>query len=480
MTDDDRMSGTLQENVLALLVFDKKHAHIVRSALTVQHFESHVIREIAGVAIDYLDQFHEPVGQHLPDHFEGILNGEDKRKAKSYRTVISGLMAVEGSINGEYVISQLNKFVRMQTIKSTVKTVVECMEDNRIEDAEVAMTKGLASGLHTWEPGINIADPKQALTFLQHLDKPLLWGVEALERFEVGPAPKTLFLLMGATNKGKSWGLINIGKNALLQRKSVLHLTLEMSAEKVTARYMQALFSLTKNEGKIKVPRFTRASADAPTIEFDEMLRPSLRDHNIERTLETMITRRLARRAPFKVKGFASGTLTMPKLNAYVDAIERFEGWSPEVVIVDTAELMALDPKDIRGSTGRIYVDLRGFGDERNAAMVTGSQVNRVGMGKQTADETDLAEDISKAFTCDTIVTYNQTTLEQKMGLARLYVPKNRDGEAKMTALITQSYPMGQFCLESRLMNDYYLQSLRPRRDDSEDEDEAPRRRTRA
>jgi replicative DNA helicase len=341
------------------------------------------------------------------------------------------------------------------------------------------MQKGLNSGVNTFEAGINVADPEQALSFLDQHEKPMRWGVEALERFDVGPAPKTLFLLMGATNKGKSWGLVNIGKHALLNRKSVVHITLEMSQEKVTARYMQALFSVTKNEGEIRVPRFGRGNTTVPTIEFDELNRPSLRDKDIYGVLETMITRRLVRRAPLKIKGFPSGTLTMAGLRSYLDSIERFEGWSPEVIIVDTAELMALDPKDIRGSTGRLYVDLRGIGDERNAAMVTGSQVNRAGMGKQTSDETDLAEDISKAFTCDTIVTYNQTALEYKMGLARLYVAKNRDGEAKMTALITQSYPMGQFCLDSRLMGDSYLQSLRPRRDD-DDEDDAPRRRTRS
>lgn len=473
MNTDDRLSGTLQENILALLCFDQKHALLVRSALTVRHFESHVFREIAGVAMDFLDRYKEPVADHLPDHFEGILKGDDARKAKSYTQVITSLFSMRDAIKGEYVVQQLHKFVRQQTIKSTVRTIVECMEDDRIDEAEEAMQKGLNAGLVSFEAGVDIANPKQALRFLDRIEKPMRWGVDALERFDVGPAPKTLFLLMGATNKGKSWGLINIGKHALLQRKSVLHLTLEMSEDKVAARYMQALFSISASEGHIRVPRF--GQAQTMTIEWDEMDRPTFRDPDIEHTLETMIKRRLVRRAPLRVKGFPSGSLTMPMLRAWLDSIERFEGWSPEVIIVDTAELMALNPNDIRGSTGRLFVDLRGLGDERDAAMVTGSQVNRGGMGKQTADETDLAEDISKAFTADTIVTYNQTELEQKMGLARLYVAKNRDGEAKMTALITQSYPMGQFCLDSRLMSDNYLQTLRPRRDRDE-EDEPPRR----
>jgi hypothetical protein len=478
--NEDRLDGTVQDNVLCVLCFDEKWAKVARGALTVRHFENSVLREIAGIAIDYLDKFGVPVGDHLPDYLEDILKGDDTRKANSYRNVVTELMAAHESksINGEFVvIGQLHKFVRQQTIKSTVKTIVECMEDGRIDDAEVAMEKGLRAGVSVFNPGLNLRDPKQALRFLEQPDKPYRMGVEALDRFDIGPAPKTLMLMLGATNKGKSWGLIHVGKHCMIQRKSVAHLTLELSEDKTMGRYMQSIFSISRKQGLVKVPRFNKGfDGSIRSVEFDELNPPSTQDDDIHEYLERRITRRLKYNVPFAVKSFAAGSLTIAGLNAWLDGLERHEGWTPDVIIIDVAENMALDAKDLRGSIGRLFVQLRGVADERNAALVTGSQVNRAGMDKQTITSTDMAEDISKAFTADVVLSYNQTAIEQKMGLARLHVAKNRDGEVGMTALITQSYPMGQFCIDSMLMSDSYLPSLRPKHDDEDDDSGARRR----
>lgn len=481
MEDDNRLSGAMQENVLVLLVFDEKHAKIARGSLTVQHFESSVIREVAGIALDFLDQFGRPVGDHLPDHLEHILKGDDERKANSYRALLENLFGAREGLNGAYVLSQLHKFVRQQTIKSAVRKVVECMEDGRIDDAEVEMQKGLNSGAVSFEPGIDLANPDQALTFLDDSEKPFLMGVAALDRYGVGPARKTLFMLNGAMGKGKSWGLGHIGKFALLQRLNVVHLTLEMSAEKTVQRYLQSMFSISKSESNVKVSRFNKTfDGSFQSIEFDTLQPVTLHDPNIRAILKSRIERRLAKRAAFKVKKFASGQLTMPALRAYLDSLERFEGLMPDMLIIDYAELMQLGTGDSkRGSIGQLFVDLRGLADERNMAVVTASQVNRVGIGKMVSDETDLAEDISKGFTVDTMVTFNQTDMEYKAGLARLFVAKNRDGEGRMSALITQSYAMGQFCLDSVPITDRYLSSLRPVANQDE-EDEAPQRKRRA
>lgn len=475
MKQEERLSGALQENILACICFDAKHASIARAALTPQLFESAVYREIAGIAIDFIDQYREPVGEHLPDHLEHILKGEDTRKAASYRRAVDELFLAQTGINGEYVISQLHKFVRQQNMKSAVMIAVEALEDGRVDEAEVALQKGLAHQSVAFESGIDLSNPDQALTFLDQTDKPFLTGIEALDRFDVGPARKTLFLGTGPLGKGKSWWLMQMGKFGLLQRLNVLHITLEMSAEQVTKRYMQMLFSITKRQGGARVPRITKSfDGGIKSIEFEHLDLPSLEDANIRGVLHDRITRRLARRAHFKVKKFASGSLTISMLNAYLDGLERYEGWSPDLVLLDYAELMQLDKNDKRGSTGTLFVDLRGIADDRNLALATMSQVNRLGIGKMTATEQDLSEDISKGFTVDSLVTYNQTPMEHQMGLARLFVSKNRDGEGQMTALITQNYAMGQFCLDSVVMTDRYIGSLNAARGAPPPDDDEP------
>lgn len=478
MQDDERISGALQENLLAMLCFDKAHAKMIRAALTPQHFESAVYREVAGVAIDFIDQYSEPVGEHLPDHLEHILKGEDTRKAASYDRLLKSLFAGQASINPDYVISSLHKFVRQQNMKSAVLRAVEALGDGRIDDAEVELQKGLKNQVLAFEPGIDLADAAQSLTYLDNADEAMLTGIDALDRFGIGPSRGTLYLVSGPLGKGKSWWLMQIGKYALLQRHVVLHITLEMSAEKTAQRYHQMLFGITKRPGTVRVPRLTKTSSgDIKAVDYEDIEDlPSMMDDDIRAVLTKKIQRRLSRRAAFKVKKFSSGSLTIAGLNAYLDGLERYEGIVPDIILVDYAELMFMDPKvDKRGAIGTLFVQLRGIADERKCAMVTASQVNRPGIGKTTTDEQDLSEDISKGFTVDTLVTYNQTDMEKKMGLARLHVAKHRDDVGGMTALITQAYEMGQFCLDSVLMGDAYLKSLRGRMGDDDEPEEQPR-----
>ena len=69
-------------------------------------------------------------------------------------------------------------------------------------------------------------------------------GIAVLDRRQVVPARGTLNILLGVTSHGKSWWLINLGKHALMHRKKVLHVTLELSAAEVQNRYLQNFFAV--------------------------------------------------------------------------------------------------------------------------------------------------------------------------------------------------------------------------------------------
>lgn len=461
---DERLSGALQENILTVLCFDVKHASIVRHAVKPQLFESTIFREVAGMAIDYLDQYKEPIGDHLADHLEGILGGDDQRKAASYRRLLEQLESARTTTNGEYVVNQVQKFVRGQNIKSALVDAVAAVDDGRVDDAALAMQKGLASQELSFSTGLRLNDPKQALRFMSQDLAPFQSGIEHLDRYGVGPARKTLMLLLAPLNRGKSWWMMHLGKWALLQRLTVLHITLEMSEEKCAQRYLQCLYSLSKEQAAARVPRFIMGrgteAGRVMSVDFETISRPSLADPNAAAFLTKKITGDLARRPPLIIKEFPTSQLTFSMLEAYLDSLERFEGVVPDLIILDYADLMALDPKNLRAELGELIKRLRGVAVSRNIAMLTASQSNREGINAKLIDERNLSEDVSKGFTADTIVTYNQTEAEFAMQLARLYVSKNRDGQARMMALISQAYGIGQFCLDSVALQSNYWQML--------------------
>lgn len=470
--DEERISGALQENVLTLLCFSKEFCHIVRNSITPKLFESAVFRDIASHAIDFLDQFKEPIGDHLADSLEGVLKGDDQRKAASYSRVLDNLFLSRDHINTKYVVSQLNHFIRQQTLKGAVVKAVEAIQKNDVDQAEVELQKGLVTQIHTFELGTNLADPSRSLKFLDAVDDGIHTGIEELDRRDVVPRAGEMFLVIAPPKKGKSWALTHIGKYALLQRRNVLHISLEMAEERVAMRYIQSFFAIAKREARVQVPLFRLDEAGRLlTIEHEEIRRPTMKDHGIRKLIESKINREFRRRPPLIIKQFPTGSLTINALNAYLDGLERFHKFIPDILILDYPDLMEIANQDIRVGTGQLYKKLRGLAIERNLALVAASQGNRESSRSKLVTDAMVAEDYSKIATADNVITYNQTDQEKRMGLARLFVSNGRNDEDKFTVLISQSYSTGQFALDSTMMLSDYWQ-LVDRRGGDEDEEE--------
>jgi hypothetical protein len=80
-----------------------------------------------------------------------------------------------------------------------------------------------------------------------------------------------------------------------------------------------------------------------------------------------------------------------------------------------------------------------------------------------------VAEDWSLTNTADIVLSFSATAAERQRGLGRMYVGKARDEEDKFGVLMTQSYRMGQFCLDSVMLD---LKSYFAMFDDLVEEDE--------
>jgi len=253
-----------------------------------------------------------------------------------------------------------------------------------------------------------------------------------------------------------SWALSHIGKMCAMQRLKVCHISLEMSEEKTAQRYFQSLCAISKRESEII---YTMLDKDADGrlngFRVEQLTRPTLKDEGIEKALIKK-AESLHQLNNLLIKRFPTNALTIKGLEAYLDGMDRFHHYNPQILVLDYADLLFLDVNNIRISTGWVYKELRRIAVERNIAVVTASQSNRLGEDSKVISLKHLAEDYSKAGTADDILAYCQTSLELRFGLARLFLAKARDEEREQTVLITQAYRMGQFCLDSTMISDRY------------------------
>jgi len=453
---DEYITGALQENLLTLLCFDTDAAKLISAAVTPNLFDTKEFREVAAIALGFLSQFGEAIKEHLADSLEPQLNSDNKRQAQHYKRLLDNLYAAQDSINAEYVITQLNKFVRQQNIKAGIMRAVEAIEGGNVDEAEVALTKALDTQVVSFEEGVTFTDTAKSLGFLDKIEAPYLTGIEELDKRGVGPMRGELFTIVAPTGGGKTWGLVHFAKWLILQRVPVLHVSLEMSEARVAQRYVQSFFSISNRDADVRLPNFRKdRNGEMEEVFYEDMVRASLKDPNIHAYLAQRITRRFRKSASLTIKAFPTSTLTIPQLEAYLDGLERHKKIVPGALIVDYPELMALgDPNNKRIVLGQLVKQLRGLGVSRNMAVLIAAQGNRESSKSRVVRANQVGEAFSIIQDSDVAITYSQTDIEHQLGLARLLTDKSRNEEDGFTTLITQAYRVGQFALDSAYMRD--------------------------
>lgn len=461
---DDRISTVLQEDLLVLLCFDPNRSNIIRNCVDIGLFEG-VYKEIASRVYDYVDRYKAPPAEMLPSIFDDILEGDNKRKALLFNQVFTNLFETKDSVNAEYTMDRISEFVRVQELKLGIMESFEVLQNNsedaadRVEEIINAHTK---KRLEVFDSGIFLGDSKRGLEFLEEEPEAFHMGIPELDSRQLGPSPGQLHLLIGVYNKGKSWHLINIGKRALLSRKKVCHISLEMSEKEVIQRYYQAIFGLAKRKESSELTRFQLDELDHLCGLEPQTFIPKLfmTDPEVREALVEKVDKLSNKLNRVVVKRFPTGQLTVRQLEAYLENLEATQGFRPDIILLDYIDLMTIDPNNYRTSLGRLFVDIRGLAVKRHIAVSSVTQSNREGDKSKKVRGSNVAEDWSKMATADDVLTLNQTDEEEKRGLARIYVDKARNDKKGFTVLISQNYNTGQFVLDSALMTDSYWDIL--------------------
>jgi replicative DNA helicase len=455
----EKVNNSLAENLLALLCYNAEVAPLIRNTLTPEHFENSIFRTIARAAMDFLDNYNEPIKTHLPDVLEHILLDEkEPHKAELFRNTILTLHESREQVNAKYAITQLNTFVRTQALKAAIVKAAKAVEKGNLDQAELEILNGLKEEVVSFDKGLLINDPKEALKFLERQEESFQTGIKILDNKNICPRRKEMFLIIAPAKKGKTWSLIHLGKAGLLQHLKVLHVSLEMSEELVAQRYLQSFFAMSMRDDTAVFSKIDK-DEDGQIMNVIQTTRNVISStaDDIKTILTAKIEKNLKTKQPLIIKAFPTGALTVSGLKVYMDTLERTKKFIPDILIIDYPDLMKIQGPDVRIATSKIYKDLRGLAVERNISLITASQGNRVSASAKVITDSMIAEDFSKIATADNVLTLNQTEDEKSMGLMRIFVSNARNSEDKFTFIVTQNYSVGQFAIDSALMPDDYF-----------------------
>ena len=159
-----------------------------------------------------------------------------------------------------------------------------------------------------------------------------------------GLGPGELGVFVAPAGIGKSWGLVNVAANAVKKSLNVIHYTLELSAPYVGLRFDSV---------------FTGIAAQNLKYHVDEV-----------KDCVEKLTGKLV------VKYYPTKSATVNTIKAHLDRCQ-IQGYKPDVIVVDYADLLRGTGKEIRHELGNIYEDLRGLAGEYEIPVWTASQANR-------------------------------------------------------------------------------------------------------
>lgn len=469
----ERITRAAQENLISLLAHSNKHGKVIAQLVDPELFEGDY-RVIATRVVDYWKQHKKAPRVHTADLLSDVIHDNKNRRSETYKRILRQMseLAASGEININYVMQQLKQFTRLQHMKDAILRSADILQKQQelgIGDVEQMLADLMRAREFNFESGLRLSEgvPRVA-DYLEKRMSEFALGIPHLDTRSIVPYRNAALLFLAPTGKGKSWFLVRVGKQAIMQRKKVLHVTLEMDEDEVAQRYYQSFFAMPKHEvegGLLTLPKF---KYERPTIKgaLPSIIK-SITNYEIEPGVSftsgrgmSVLTDKVQEwkrgLANIIVKRFPMRSITMEDLDAYLDTLEGAAGFQPDLLILDYIGITKTDAKNHRISLGRAFEDFRGLCQRRNIAGVTASQVGRAGMEARTLKAIHVAEDISLINTADVAITYSQTDAEHAMGLARLFVDKARSDEDKFGLVITQAYKTGQFALQSARLNTGY------------------------
>lgn len=313
----------------------------------------------------------------------------------------------------EYIEDNIRNFISCQALKRAVCESIDDLGDpKKHPNVKDRIEKALTIGASLDDFGIDAYNDEEILNRWQRRkDKQeiprISTGWEKFDQIFGGFGIGEVFTFTGPAHSGKSMYLINVGANVLLQKKNVLHISLEMSQEITAQRYDMRLLGLTKEELNSK--------------KAVERLKEILSNH-----LGRLI-----------IKRYPSDTVTATDIATFIKRLEMVKDFVPDIVIIDYADIMRSTHhySDRRFELDSIYNQVRNLGIEFKVPIVTATQLNRSALERlesgKILTESNIAESYGIARIVDAGVTINSTPVDSSLHhISTIYVFKNRDGES--------------------------------------------------
>jgi len=460
----------VQDYFVLLAISDDRFVRAARHSIKPAYFGSQVTQEIVQICYNFFDQFATSPGKHFKDEMIRFLEGRNKDDIDLTMTYLERIQELDLP-NRAYIISRINRFCQAREMEKGAVDIARLAKDGDFEKAREVMQKVLRSGIANEEVGLKYFKEDFPGYLMPHSssEKLINLGMPPIDkRFPRGLCRTDFLCLLGGYKGKKSWACIYLGMLGLLRGLKVLHISHELSLNDTAIRYDMMHGSLSGELEKLKDnvcienPGEDGSLGKMETVEVPTVANSDLVINSVRRKIGRL-------GGGLIIQKYDMGSCTMGEIIRYLDYLESFEGFVPDILLNDYVEKMKIPAGEGRRDLiNDMYMEMKGIADERKLLSVTVSQTTREALRKHKLDQKDFAEDIRKLGNADIVLALSQTDEMAEMNRMLMWVLANRHGAMDFGCKFSMNLEIGQFCLGSWEYNSSAKKRSRGEEDDRE------------
>lgn len=497
---------TIEKQILTGFIVSDELLHQFINIIKIEYFESTYIREVIKWVLDYYRKHEESPKTYIQSIFDykvadKKVDQPQSRMIEQLLTELSSKFEVQNEVNVNYYAEIIEEYFKKRELQITVDHVKHLLDEDRIKDAELVVME-YSKVARTLEDFINPLEEDAIRRTFDERHSDFLKFPGALGDFLGELERGWLIGLSGPFKRGKTWYAQEFAIQSMLSFRKVLFFSLEMSEKQMNERLYKRL-TVTGDEKKTyKFPIFDckhnqtgtclrpdrenretlfedeeswtnlppvfsirnpyRACSFcredealtqrySPAMWYETRKRPKYDERRISLKL-----RNLKMYLPYiRYKCYPRFSANVGDLKRDVQMIEYLHDFVPDVIIVDYADI--LKPEDRVGDgfekEDRTWIALSQLAMERNALVVSPTQVTKAGQDATQITAKHAARWVGKLGHVDVMLALNQTEKEQDKGLMRISIMAHRHKKFNHThnCYVLQNLDLGQPHLDSEI-----------------------------
>lgn len=402
-------------------------------------FESRWSNLVGNWCVNHFRKYNKAPGQRIENIFDRWASGREGKDKENVKLIEKFLSSIAGQYAREKKKTQVQFVIDLASEHfNAVKCTETCEEaTGLIEDGRIAEALALMENFKKVEMGmgsrISVLNDKQAIkeAFTQK-SKPVITYDGALGTFFGSALERDGFISFeGIEKRGKSWIMVEMAWQAMLQGRNVAMFQVgDLSKDQIMRRFMTRAMGRplepTKKGRPVLKPLGMTVRGQGKDVMADVVHKHlKFKDHVKWQTAWKACQKI---RQPWgkgqdllQLEVYPNTSISINGIAGVMDSWKRNDGWIPDVIIIDYADILApIDGKiDTRHQIDATWRGMRSLSQRNHCLVITATQASAAAYEAETLSMRHFSESKTKRAHVTGSIGINQTEAEKKLGLYR-------------------------------------------------------------